>query len=200
MNRRRDNLFYGVLAILLTISIASYSGAAWIHAKAVLAQVLLDEAWQESLTSGERVRAWSWSDTWPVARLSVPSQEVDLIVLEGGHGASLPFAPGHLAGSALPGYEGISVLVAHRDTHFSFLAALNKEESINITRNDGKMVSYRVTSSRIIDTRKEGMKIGSMNSQLVLVTCYPFDAIESGTPYRYVVIADAVITPNLRSM
>ena len=46
---------------------------AWIPAKARIAQVLLELAWQQSLISGgeKTVKPWSWADTWPVARLEV---------------------------------------------------------------------------------------------------------------------------------
>ena len=46
--------------------------ALWIHAKALLAQVLLERAFAASLATGGAVKPWSWADTWPVARIEVP--------------------------------------------------------------------------------------------------------------------------------
>lgn len=196
----QTKVVYVVLAMLMVISVASYSQAAWIHAKAVFAQQLLQSAWQESLLTGKPVRPWPWADTWPIAKLSVPSKNIDMVILEGGNGASLPFGPGHITSSALPGEEGISMLVAHRDTHFSFLAELNMNNRLLVTRTDKRVASYKVSSVNIIDTRKEEVRSKSMNSQLILVTCYPFDAVQAGTPYRYVITADAVTTPTLTRM
>ena len=61
----------GALALAGVLSIAQ---GAWIPVKAALAQVLLDNAWRETLYSGQPLKPWPWADTWPVARLSVPAQ------------------------------------------------------------------------------------------------------------------------------
>lgn len=186
--------------ILLMVSVGSCAQAAWIHAKAILAQQLLRTSWHASLLSGQPVRPWAWADTWPVAQLTIPSRDVDVVILEGGNGAALPFGPGHLSASAAPGTEGISIVVAHRDTHFSFLGKLLSGERLIVTRPDKKTITYKVSSMKILDMRKDELRSASMNSQLILVTCYPFDAVMAGTPYRYVVTADAVTTPVLTRM
>ena len=68
---------------------------AWIHAKAMLAQSLLETAWSETLRTGKEVKPWPWADTWPVARLTVPRLGIRRIVLAGASGSSLAFGPGH---------------------------------------------------------------------------------------------------------
>ena len=78
------------------------AGAA-IALKAAVAQQLLHAAWQRTQAGEREVRPWPWADTWPVARLLAPAQNVDLIVLEGASGRILAFGPGHVEGTAAPG-------------------------------------------------------------------------------------------------
>ena len=44
----------------------------YMTAKAELAQVLLEDAWEETKRTGTHVKAWGWADTWPVARVTAP--------------------------------------------------------------------------------------------------------------------------------
>jgi len=46
-----------------------FSQGAYIHAKALLAQVLLERAFTETIATGRETKPWSWADTWPVARI-----------------------------------------------------------------------------------------------------------------------------------
>lgn len=135
--RRRRNLALVVTLGLLVAAAAQSAQAIWIHAKAELAQVLLERAWQQSLTQDQPVKPWPWADTWPVARLTSPRHQVQLIVLDGASGATLAFAPGHMAGSASPGEIGNTVLSAHRDTHFSFLEHLRMGDELGLETPDG---------------------------------------------------------------
>ena len=70
--------------------------AVWIHAKALLAQVLLERAFAQTLATGTDVKPWSWADTWPVARVSVPRLGRSAIVLAGASGQALAFGPAHV--------------------------------------------------------------------------------------------------------
>ena len=54
----------------------------WIPAKAALAQILLERAWQRTRAGETAVVPWSWADTWPIARLEVPGRELRTHVLE----------------------------------------------------------------------------------------------------------------------
>jgi sortase A len=197
---RKNKLLLLSVIVLLLAGVTAFSQAAWIHAKAELAQVLLNTAWQKTLQSRLQTRPWHWADTWPVAKLTVPSSSINIIILDGSNGASLPFAPGHLAGSAVPGERGISIITAHRDTHFEFLRDLAIGERLTVTRHDGKQVPYRIRALEVVDTREPSLRIRSNTSQLLMVTCYPFNAIEAGTPLRYVVTAEAVTMPVMTRM
>ena len=63
-----------------------WSGRRLDHAKAVLAQILLERAFGETLATGQAVKPWSWADTWPVARVAVPRIGASAIVLAGAAG------------------------------------------------------------------------------------------------------------------
>ncbi len=179
--------------VLLLVALAAWQlgAAAWIHAKAAVAQHLIAASWQGTKEGGAR-RPWPWADTRPVARLTVPSRGVELYVLAGTSGRSLAFGPGHVDGTALPGSPGNSVIVAHRDTHFAFLKDLREDEEIDVEDARGRLTRYRVREVAVVDKRETRVLDAADSPQLTLITCWPFDAIRPGTERRYVVIADRV--------
>jgi sortase A len=183
---------HGVLiACILTIGLWQVGEGSWIYAKAELAQYLLQRAWSRTLAGETAVKPWPWADTWPVARLTVPSRKIDLIVLNGSYGRTLAFGPGYVESSALPGSFGTMVLTGHRDTHFRFLKKLTREDELMIETARGNKLRYTVSEHRIVDSRSGTIALDRPQARLVLVTCYPFDSIMSGGPLRYIVIAEA---------
>lgn len=183
--------FLAAAGLLAAVGLWQLGGAGYIHAKAALAQALLDRSWGESLAGGSEPRPWPWADTHPVARLTVPDLGIDEIVLAGANGRSLAFGPAHLAGTAAPGTAGHSILTGHRDTHFTFLRDLRPGQEIQVQRPDGGWQSYRVVETAVIDAGSARLGGGAGGSSLTLVTCYPFDAVEPGGPLRYLVHAAA---------
>lgn len=171
------------------LGIVWFSQGVYIQAKALLAQQLLQSAWQETLKARVQVKPWSWADTWPVARLTVASQAVDMIILEGASGSSLAFAPGHLQGTAAPGDPGISLISAHRDTHFSFLRHLKLGDSMRVQNSRGEISEYEVMSMTIKDASEVPIPQQTSNRAIMLVTCYPFDSLRAGGNLRYIVYA-----------
>ncbi len=123
--RSRSGGWRGVaLVITLGVGVWHVGHAAWIEAKARLAQHLVRRAWDRERAGGGDERPWPWADTHPVARLHVPGRDVDLMVLAGASGRTMAFGPGHLSGTPLPGEAGNAVVSGHRDTHFAFLREL----------------------------------------------------------------------------
>lgn len=181
------------ICILLAGATWQCGHAAYIHAKAALAQQLLERSWRLSLQGASAPRPWPWADTWPVARLRVARLEVDEIVLAGSSGRTLAFGPAHLDGSALPGNEGLSVIAGHRDTHFEFLRKLVPGDELWIDRPDGTRVRYRVSNLAVIDARTDRVALDAPVNVLELVTCFPFDAVVAGGPLRYRVLAQRVL-------
>ncbi len=161
---------------------------AWIHVKAQLAQLLLARAWALTVAGDTNVRPWPWADTWPVARLRIRSRGLDVIVLHGHSGRSLAFAPGLAPGSSPPGQPGTTVISAHRDTHFSALAGLKVGEVIELQTATVHW-RYRVRATEVMDTRSDRIVNDPLHDELVLVTCYPFNALVPGGPLRYLIHA-----------
>ena len=180
---------YVVVACLLCLGFWHLGQGAYIPAKAWLAQELMQRAWLRAGRDVERPAPWPWADTWPVARLTAKSREVDLIVLEGGSGRTLAFGPGHLSASALPGEKGNAVIAGHRDTHFRFLRDVEQGELLNIESTKGQRHVYKVIGADVVDSRKGSLVLDTEAAMLTLVTCYPFEAPEAGGPLRYVVTA-----------
>ncbi len=165
--------------------------AVYLHAKALLAQMLLHRAWTQTQATGTAVKPWPWADTSPVARLIAPAQDIDLLVLAGATGRTLAFGPGHHDGSAMPGEAGNAVFSAHRDTHFRFLRALAIGDALIVELPAGQRFHYRVREAFVADQRELKLPRLPREPTLTLVTCYPFDALSPRGPLRYVVIAAA---------
>lgn len=182
-----------LLAAGLAVAGWQFGQVAWIEAKAVLAQVLLQRAWSASLDDADPHPPWPWADTYPVARLRVDALGVDQIVLAGASGRTLAFGPGHLPASALPGENGTVILAGHRDTHFRFLRELQSGMLVELTGRNGGAQGYRVSRTFIIDARQTQLAL-TQQQLLILTTCYPFDALLPGGPLRFVVVAKRVST------
>jgi sortase A len=176
-----------IVACVLCLGFWQFGQGAYIPAKAWLAQELMLRAWNRVSAGEFNPAPWPWADTWPVARLSAKTGDVDLIVLAGGSGRTLAFGPGHLSASALPGQRGNSIIAGHRDTHFSFLQNLAIGEQLEVETSDGREHSYRVVDIDIVDSRRGSLLLDTDDSMLSLVTCFPFNAIDAGGPMRYVV-------------
>jgi sortase A len=160
----------------------------YIHAKALLAQVLLQRAFTETIATGHAVKPWPWADTWPEARIVVKRLGASAIVLAGSSGQALAFGPGHVERTADAGERGVAVYAAHRDTHFRFLQDVAVGDEIDVTRHDGKTFRYRADGSSIVRFDQSGIDPFAGGHELVLTTCWPFDAITHG-PMRYVLHA-----------
>jgi sortase A len=179
----------GLLIVLPLCGMWQIGSASYIHAKAILAQVLLETAWDKTVHGQQEVKPWPWADTWPISRLDVPGLGIDRIVLAGASGSSLAFGPGHLFGSPLPGQQGNTVIAGHRDTHFRFLKDIQPGELIQLQSVGGKMIVYEVSETIIVDEKQAEYLANTSENTLTLITCYPFDAIRPGGPLRYLVIA-----------
>ena len=180
-----------VVGLLLTVGLWQLGHGAWIHVKARLAQRLLLQAWERTRAGEREVKPWPWADTWPVARLRVPAHGVDLIVLEGVSGRTLAFGPGHAEGSAAPGSAGTALLSGHRDTHFRFLARVQPGADVLLEAPGRSARRYVVRDVTVVDSRHAVIRTGDDVDRLVLLTCFPFDAVVPGGPLRYVVAAEA---------
>ena len=182
------------MALAGLLGFGAWQGAqgVYIEAKAMLAQHLILRAWNATRAGAIHAHPWPWADTEPVARLVVPGEDVDLVILAGASGRTLAFGPGHLTGTPLPGEAGNAVVSGHRDTHFAFLARLTPGDELAVQRRDGQWRRYVVTDAEVVDQKEVTLDPRHHDdTRLTLVTCYPFAALRPGGPLRYVVTARA---------
>ncbi|MDX1757373.1 MAG: class GN sortase [Marinobacter sp.] len=182
-----------MIALALVASTLTLATGLWIPAKALLAQELLEMAWAESQARQAPTKPWPWADTWPVARLALPDSGHAWIVMDGVHGESLAFGPGRVRGTEL--VAGPVMIAGHRDTHFRALEQIDTGTRVDLQDRHGQWRRYRVTDIRVVDSRSEGVNLDRYPpNRLLLVTCYPFDSLNSNGPLRYVVEAERVGT------
>lgn len=192
-----------MMRLLMTFTLASAITllvGLWIPVKAKLAQELLNLAWAQSQAEHTQARPWPWADTWPVGRLRMPGGGEPMVILSGTHGESLAFGPGHMTASALPGEMGTVILAGHRDTHFSVLQEIQTGDRLEVQGLDGHWRPYQVVQERVVDARHERLDFQPGNGdRLILITCYPFNALDPHGPLRYVVEAERFIAHDSRS-
>jgi sortase A len=175
-----------ILPLLLAlIGLILFGQGAYIHAKALLAQVLLERAFNETIATGHQTKPWSWADTWPVARIA------SAIALAGSSGQALAFGPGHVELTPNAGERGVAVYSAHRDTHFAFLKNVAVGDEIDVTRNDGRTFRYRADATSVVRFDASGIDPFAAGYELVLSTCWPFGALTPG-PERYLLHATMI--------
>ncbi len=194
-------LAFTIVAILGAAGIALIGSGLWVKAKAKLAQILLNQAFEKTVSSAPHsgIKPWYWADMKPYARLQVPRLDVSSIVLNNTSGEALAFGPGHMANTPVPGENGTSVIAAHRDTHFSWLKNLRSGDRLIVERVDGSNVSFKVTRSWIARYDQSGINADSSGKRLILSTCYPFDSKTAG-PLRYLVEAEIGKTTAISSL
>ena len=176
------------IVFILTIGCLQFGSGTYIYAKAQIAQLLLNQAWSKTLAGGKKVKPWDWADTYPIAEISFSNYNKRYIVLAGGTGRTMAFGPGHVSSSPLPGQGGNSVLVGHRDTHFAILEDLDYGDPIHI-QLENKNINYSVVNSFITNEHHYEVMQEQGFEMLTLITCYPFNAIHTGGPLRYVIQA-----------
>jgi sortase A len=126
-----------------------------------------------------------------VARIEVRRIHASTIVLAGSSGQALAFGPGHVENTSNAGERGVAVYSAHRDTHFRFLQNVVIGDEIDVTRSDGKKFRYRADSTSVVRFDASGIDPLTDGYELVLSTCWPFDALTPG-PDRYLLHASLI--------
>src|SRR3954465_526148 len=161
-----------ILPLLFAVAgLILFGQGGYIHAKALLAQVLLERAFTESIASGRETKPWSWADTRPVARIGGKRIDASTIVLAGSSGQALAFGPGHVENTPDAGERGVAVYSAHRDTHFAFLKNVVVGDELDVTRSDCKQFHYQVDATSVLRFDTSGIDPFSNAYELVLSTC-----------------------------
>lgn len=168
--------------------------ALYVPAKAQVAQVLMSNAWERQLSTGDLVRPWPWADFSPTAKLYFPAQGRSVLALTDASGESLAFGPALMAASVKPGERGVAVFAAHRDTHFAFLKDVKAGNEIAVDTLSGSR-RFRVTGAQVVRWDASGIQTHDGGApRIALVTCWPLDAKTPGA-MRYVVWAELIPEP-----
>ena len=192
MKRKLSILF--LVFLLLGGGYFSYQ-AIKIDLKAQVAQILLNHAWQQSLKNGEGVQPWPSFDGRPIFKLEIVKHQISQIVLDGTSGQSLAFGPAFHQESFLPSSNKITAISSHRDSHGEYIKNLEIGDILKLQDLDNNWHTYKIEEFFIVNVQEE-ININK-KSRLLLITCYPFDALLSGTPLRYIV--SAINIDNLNS-
>jgi len=176
-----------IAALLLSV-VFGVSGF-WLKAKASVGQVLLESAFNRSVGTGVNAKAWPWADTWPVAKLNLRNTTHSHIVLEGITGEAMAFGPGRIPASSSTAASGAIVVGGHRDSHLEFLKEVDNGAIFDITTIDGETQAYKVMDRFVADSEQDTLMVPTDMHALILITCYPFNALQTGGALRYVVVA-----------
>jgi sortase A len=191
----RRRLVTALCIALACAGVLRLAAGAIVPAKAIVAQVLLERAFDRTIAAHAPQKPWPWADMAPIARVSIKRLGVKRIVLDTGSGEAMAFGPTLLAGGARLGSPGVAVLAAHRDTHFGFLERVRAGDVIDVEALDGVVRHFRVTGAEVVRWDRFAITDAPF-SRLALSTCYPLGAIKGG-PLRYIVYAEEARLPAL---
>lgn len=145
----------------------------------------------QSLWAEERIKAYQRSTIretgTPLALLRIPRLQLEVPVLEGTDAVTLNSGVGRIAGTALPGERGNIGIAGHRDGFFRGLKDIHPGDAIELVtgpRTDTYIVGrIQITSPHDVSVLRPGRQ-----SELTLVTCYPFYFV-GPAPKRFIVQA-----------
>jgi sortase A len=179
-----------ISTLFITIGIMVFAYANWLQVKAVVAQVMIEQAWEETLKAPDQFHTpWAWADFWPVAKLTVANND-PVYVLSSASGQALAFGPGHMRESVKPGQVGQVMIAGHKDSHFSFLESVQVGDSLQLEGTSGS-ITYEVAAMDILDSSINQFPLAD-NDELLLITCYPFNSLQMNGPLRLVVTANRI--------
>ncbi|MFT6267692.1 MAG: sortase A [Alphaproteobacteria bacterium] len=171
---------------ILIVGIALLVNASYIQLKAQLAQVLIASAYNKQIAQQQVKKPWPWADTHVLAKLEVLGKTN--YILANASMRTLAFGPAHMSQSANLGDLGNSVIVGHRDTHFSHLQNIKVGEIIRLHQGSEQTI-YRVEEIKVVDETQVSVIEDLPLSALTLITCYPFNAVSPNPKQRFVVRA-----------
>lgn len=128
-----------------------------------------------------------------LTRLTIPSINLDAIVVTGTGHKQLMEGPGWMSDTAKPGEVGNAVISAHRDTFFRHIVELKKGDIVQVSRG-GKTYHYEVTGKKVVSPTDMSVVQPTNDRELTLITCYPTYYI-GPAPDRLVVFTRASDEP-----
>jgi len=180
----KSTLKYVTVTLIVSgLTIFLHSG--YFYVRGMLAQMLLNQAWEKSKITREFFRAWSGAGTYPVGKLRIESIDLSRVVLEAASKESLTYGPAHISASALPGEHGNIAIAGHRDSFFRNLKDLKRGEVIEL-ESMSSVQYFLVTDIQITDAGSAHWIENTADDVITLITCYPFDYIGKA-PMRYII-------------
>ena len=189
MNQKQFIAVY-LLAAAMILGLIMMMTSLWIPLKAIIAQELLEQSWEECEKTGQIKKPWPWADHYAIAKLEAPSLGKEQIILAGDSGRTLAFAPG-LNEKAIYQKDAALVISAHRDTHFRFLKDVAIGDPLTLKTHQQKR-QFEIVDAVVVDATQTRIQPEAFPEGLILVTCFPFDAMTAGGPLRYVVFAKEI--------
>lgn len=193
VNAKRRIIVISVISTGLIIALCTKP--LYFSIKATLAQYLLMQAWEnqqrDPLVKQHSNKPWPWADTYPVAKLTLFSRKKDTswIILAGLSGRNMAFAPAWLEDSAMPNNIGNTVISGHNDSHFRDLETVKVGDTFQLEDAFKQKKRYTVTALTIVDEKVTWPYQLTDNTQLTLITCYPFTASSTTKQQRLIINA-----------
>ena len=174
---------------LIALGTITAVSAARLPFEARYKQSVLERAYEDGVASGTPERPFARSEIAVAGKLVYPRLRQSLVVTTTGTEEALEAGPSLVTGTAPIGLPGTSLITAHNDTHFAFLQRARVGDTIEAAGPDGRMRSYRVTRTEVIDADDLAITMGTTDNRLALYTCYPFRVMRA-TDRRFVVHAE----------
>ncbi|XPF94528.1 class GN sortase [Colwellia sp. RE-S-Sl-9] len=175
--------------VLCVIAILVIAHSMYLPAKAWLSQQLIAYSWEASQITKKPSPPWPWADTTAIAKMSIPRLNKSLVLLQGTDPTTLAFSAGVMHQYSRLKSNNPFVVAGHRDTHFSFLQDIKMKDVIAINDIHGNTQLYEVENIDIVDSDETPLLLDVEDPNLLLITCYPFNALRAGGSLRYVVRA-----------
>lgn len=107
---------------------------------------------------------------------------------------TLKNGPGWMPDSALPGDDGMSVILGHRNrNHLKIIEDVQVGYEISFCYLDGRTVLYSVTDVQIFENSADWVLPQPDGNMLLIVTCYPF-RYSGSAPGKFQVVCRQLIT------
>ena len=191
-NKAHNNVLSKLSLVLGLMSISLVIYSAYMPCKSWVSQQLIAYNWQHNKDNKLATPPWPWADTTAIAEMTVPRLKKSLVLLKGTDPTTLAFSAGVMHQySALTSHSPF-VVAGHKDTHFEFLQRLQLNDVISLTDLNGKIQQYEIKEMNVINSDVSPLLIDENDNSLVLVTCYPFNALRAGGSLRYVVKAKMI--------
>ncbi len=123
----------------------------------------------------------------PFGKILIPRVGVSAMIAEGIDEKTLRHAVGHFPESATPNAAGTVALAGHRDTFFRGLKDIRINDLVTLETPSGKY-KYKVVRTAVVGPQHVELVRSSSQSDLTLVTCFPFHYI-GPAPKRFIVQA-----------